>query len=454
MTASTETRPRPRRRFALIAGIAAFLVAAGSTSAWAYWTAQATASGTLTTSAVSVSQASFNTPASTTYLPSSLTATRVFTITNGSTISGTATAAIVSPEAYASKLGVQIWQVASAAACTAATTVPTSGVTTGTWASITPTVTLAASATGYLCARTSIADWKTTTDPAGGQSVNPVLSVSLSAQGWTATAPTATHVQRTAGMYPLASSFFDPSLSSTWFTIRNASSTGYCLDVNGSGGSGTTVLTWGCHSDANQRWQFTPVSGTDQSFVTIRPRHASATRLQTSSAGALTIQTATGGADQQWYVQQVSASRYQLVSALNGLCVALGTSNSGQISTVTCDTASAQLSFQRESLTFSSSGSMATVTWGTGAGVAMTIVRQSGAHWVSVDQIAAGDTAESFTATPNNATSTYRIVVGTYTVGSTVPAAVDVAFGPFAIKNVTTGFFFPTTTLTAVSGFG
>lgn len=437
-------RSRPRGRLALLAGLIALITAAGGTSAgWAYWTAQATASGTATTTAVGVAQAGFAAPATTSYTPSALSSTRVFTVTNTSGLAGTATAAIASPEAYASKLAVRVWQVASAAACTDATAVPGSGVTVGTWASVSPTVSLAAGATATLCVRTTIADWRSATDPAGGQSVNPVVSVSLSAQGWTATAPTATHVQRTAGMYPLVTGFFDPSLSSTWFTIRAAANNGLCMDVSGSGGSGTAVLTWGCHSDANQRWQFVPVSGSDQSLVTIRPRHASTTRVETSSTGSVTIQTASGAAAQQWYVQQVSAGaspRYQLVSASTGKCLPqnAASGNTGLV-TVECDSAQAQLSFQRETLTMSGTGSSRTLTWGTTAGQTMTLVQSTGATWTAVATIAAGSTSVSVTP-PNGASTTYRIVFG----GAT---STDVAFGPFVLQR-------SGSTVTAVSGLG
>lgn len=444
---------RPRRRAPWIAGIAAFLVVVGAPSAWAYWTAQGSASGTVTTSAVAVSHAGFDTPATTKYLPSSLTATRSFTVTNTSAISGTATATISSPQSYAAKFGVQVWPVANAAACTPSTPVPGSGVSTGTWASTTFSSTLAAGATGTYCARSTIADWRTATDASGGQTVNPVLSVSLNASGWTATAPsTATNAQTTAGMYPLVvGNFFDPTLSSTWFTIRNPTSTSLCLDVSGGGvsASGTSLITWSCHAGANQRWQFAPVSGGDQSLVTIRPRNSPTLRVANDGGTAKAI-TADSSASQQWYVQQYTGASpfYQLVSKSTGKCLPLGTTSVNvAMVTVDCDDPSAHLSFVREPLTVTSSTSgiffpttTVTVSITTLAGQALTLQRFDGANWVAEATIAAGASSTTITQNDltNNADNTLRIVFGTGT---------DVAYGPFVLNR-------SGTTVTVVSGVG
>lgn len=430
------------RRLPLVAGVVAFLLAAGSGTAWAYLTTQLQATASVTTAAVAVSQAGFNTPATTKYLPSALSSTRSFTVTNNSALAGTATVSLSTTGVRAASLTLSVWPVASAAACTDATTVPTTGVTSGTWSSLTLTSTLGAGATTTYCARTTIPNWRSVTDASGTWSVAPVSSVSLSASGWTTTAASLTHTQTVAGFYPLVTSpFFDASLSSTWFTVRNANATGLCLDVSGSGGSGTSVLSWNCHLDSNQRWQFVPVSGTDQSLVTLRPRHDRDLRVTTAvptagGAAAVTVQTASTALAQQWYVQQVSGGVvpvYQLVSAATGRCLPMYTSSSNtQLATVECDTTAARVVFQREPLTFSSSGNTATVTWGTVPGETMTLQRLVGGSWTFVKQIGSASQSESFT--PPNGTSTYRIVFGT--------SGSDVAFGPFVISrsgNAVTG---------------
>lgn len=196
----TSSSIRPRTRVAAIAGVVAFLLVVSSGAAWSYWTAQASATGTVTTSAVGVAQANFANPASTTYLPSALTSTRTFTVTNTGAIPGTTTIGLSAPESYASNLTLRVWPVASAGACS--TTPPSSGVTTGTWASLTISATVGAGVSQIYCALTVIADWKTVTTSTGGAAINPVMSVTLDADGWIATTPTATHVQRTEDVPP------------------------------------------------------------------------------------------------------------------------------------------------------------------------------------------------------------------------------------------------------------
>lgn len=426
------------------------LVVAGGSAGWAYWTAQAAASGTALTTAVAVSQAGFDTPASTTYTPSSLTSTRSFTVTNGAT-AGTATVTMGTTQPYASKLGVQVWQVANAAACTTATAVPGSGVTTGTWASTSFSATLGAGASAVYCVRTTIADWKTATDAAGGQTVNPVLGVSVSASGWTASTPAATHAQTTAGMFPLVvGNFFDPTLASSWHTVRTLTNSGLCLDVSGGGAStsGTVVLTWECHDGANQRWQFTPVTAGDQSLVTIRPRNAPTLRVATSGSGGVTVQTAATTADQRWYVQKSTGSTpfYQLVSASTGQCLPMSNGGSGaQLITVDCSSPSARLSFVREPLTVTISGSTITIELNSITQQALTVQRSSGfGTWTTIDTIQANSTGDSFSRTQltNYADNTLRVVFGTSTA-----AGADVAYGPFVLNR-------SGTTVTIVSGVG
>lgn len=428
-------------RVPLLAGFVAVLMAVGSGAGWAYWTAQASGSGTIATEAVAVSHANFANPASTTYLPSSLASTRWFTVTNGSAISGTANVAIASAETYASGLPISVWQVASALACTASTVVPASGVTTGSWASLSLTSTLAAGATATYCARTQISDWRTLADPAGGQTVNPVLSVTLSAQGWVATTPNASQVQRTAGMYPpVTGGFFDAGLSS-WHTVRSVGS-GLCLDVSASGGAGTQVISWNCHQDGNQRWQFIPVNGTDQSLVTIRPGNAPTTRVSASTAGALTIAAASTSPTQRWYVQKSSGSSpfFQLVSAATGKCLPVGgTSEDVGLSVVDCDSAQARLNYVREPLTLTS-GSTVTLGFGWSAGSALVLQRLNGGTWSDVATVAAGSSSVAFArnAMANNADNTYRIVFS----GTT-----DIAYGNIVLNRAGNA-------VTAVAGIG
>ncbi|MFS2279883.1 RICIN domain-containing protein [Microbacterium sp. OR21] len=411
-----------RHRLPVVAGLAAFLVLIGSGSAWSYWTAQTSAAGSVSTDVVAVSHAGFSAPATTKHLPSSAgVSTRSFTVTNGSAISGTATVSITSSEQYAANFAVSVWRPASGG-CTDATALPTSGVTTGTWASVKPTLTLNAGATATVCVRTTVPDWKTITDPAGGRTFNPQLNVSLNAQGWVATAPVATHEQHTAGMYPLTGNFFDPALSS-WHTIRSRAANGVCLDASGSGGANTNVISWACHAESNQRWQFVPVSSGDQSFVTVRPRHAPSTRLTQTVAGVQQIAASASSDAQRWYVQN-AGSFYQLVSAVDGMCLGMNTT-SGNTATkvVECDQPAAQLTLQREPLTMSTATSgwwpftVTTVTLDFNSRITTTgmqLQKKTSTGWKDVVSIEAKASPDSVSFNrdhiSNNGTTEFRIV--------------------------------------------
>lgn len=413
----TPGRARPwlaRQRLALVAGVTAFLVAIGGTASWAYFTTSATATGTLSTQSVTVTHAGFG-GMDATYLPSRLTDTGSFTVTNTGAVGGTATVTIAAPESWASGLPIRVWPT-SAGACSV--TNPPGSVSSGTWASppaIGPI--LAAGASVTYCVRTTIPDWKDLTSATGSRQANPEISVSLNAAGWVATAASATHRQQTAGMYPLTAGFFDLSLS-RWFTVRATTNTSSCLDVNGNGANGATVIAYGCHNDSNQRWEFLPVSGGDQSLVTIRPRHAMANRLTYNGDANAIISTASSATAQRWYVQQIDANRFQLVSAVTGLCLGLPTSSAANATMVTCDSASAGLRFQREPLTFAQSGSNLTLTFGTSNMPAGKLQRSAcllGCAWVDVSSIASGSTSVTFSRNTigDGDTLTFRIVDNT-----------------------------------------
>lgn len=388
-----------------------------TTVGWAHWTASVTAGGSLTTQAVSVTQANFAAMGAT-YLPSKLTDTGSFTVTNTGSVNGTAAVTIAAPEAWADGLPIRVWP-ASAAACTA--TNPPGSALSGTWATppaITPTLNAGASTT--YCVRTTIPDWRELTSASGSRQANPMIGVTLNAAGWVASAPSAGHLQQTAGMYPLTTGFFDASLS-RWFTVRADANSGYCLDVNESGGAGSAAIAYGCHNDSNQRWEFVPVSGSDQSLVSIRPRHAMGTRLTYSGTNAVIQNTASTTA-QRWYVQELASGRFQLVSAATGLCLSLPTASTANATTVGCDAAGARLRFEREPLTFGQSGTNVVLTFGGSNVPAGTLQRCSNAPtcstWSNVASIAGGATSVSFARTTitNNSTQTFRIIDGSSNV--------------------------------------
>jgi endo-1,4-beta-xylanase len=101
-----------------------------------------------------------------------------------------------------------------------------------------------------------------------------------------------------------------PSPNPTTFRLRNEGS-GRCLDVDGgNAANGTPMITWDCHSNANQ--QFTRNGAALQVLgkcLNVPPDAAAGTRVQ--------IQDCTGGASQQWVLNSNGTIR----NGQNGLCL-------------------------------------------------------------------------------------------------------------------------------------
>lgn len=399
-----------RRRFALVSGAVAFLVAIGGGGAWAFWTASVSASASLSTVSVRVTHANFPTLTAT-YLPSSLTSTGSFTVTNTGQIAGVATVQMAAPEAFATNLSIQVWTVTLASNCTAAATVPGSGVVSGTWGAppaLTPS--LPAGQSVIYCVRTTIPNWRLLTSATGSRSAQPKISVSLNAGGWLATSTTATNTQQTTGMYPLASNYFVQNRS-RWFKMRSKVNANFCLDSSQNGSNGSKLYSWACDTDSTQRWEFIPVSGSDQTLVTIRPRHAVGTRIGYDASNDEELQTASGITAQQWYVQQIPGTipiTYQFVNAANGRCLSLrGVQNASNMPTVPCTDPLAQIVLQRESLAFEqpTTTSLKFTFGGSNISEALTLQRWTGASWVAVGTAAAGSTSFQYTFTTTGSTS-------------------------------------------------
>ncbi|WP_040166405.1 RICIN domain-containing protein [Microbacterium gorillae] len=326
----------------------------GGGAAWAVWTATATATGTVTTSPVTITQSGFA-GLSTTYINTltRLTSTGSFTVNNTGAVDGTVNVSIAAPEAWATKLPIRVWPVASTAACTAATAVPSSAVS-GSWGSTTVAsgATLAAGASVVYCVRTAVVDRPAIATATGTQSATPKLSATLSAGGWSVSAAEAVNTQATAAIYPLASGYVDTP-TTAWFTVRSGGAPTSCLDVTQSGGVGANVISYACGSASNQRWQLVPVSGGDQTLVTVSPQHAPTARLALNASNTEVLASASStDKAQQWYVQRISASpdRYQLVSALNGLCLRLNTTTgtAAQVATDCTTTGAVALELRRQ----------------------------------------------------------------------------------------------------------
>lgn len=429
-----------RRTTALAAALVVLLLAF-SGAAWAYWTATASVTTTVRSSVATVTVAQSGFPSLgrvTTNTTTSHTTTGTFTVTSTATAAGSVDLAITAPaDGLAERLVLRIWPVASAAACTAATAVPTSNVTTGTWASLNRAgVQLAAGASQVFCTRTTIpapadgSSARQTVDvPTGSQSATSTLTVTQTGGTWSNLGVTATTVQSTQLVHPSATvgspGYVQPGLS-PWFTIRRAATTGICLDVSWSGGAGTPIIGWDCTTAPNQRWEIAEATDVGPGLVRIRPRHTSGLGSRLAASGTnVVIATASNAASQLWEVQRISTTTYQLVSHEAGLCLALpATGSTTQLVLADCTQAARAgqvLTLVRAPLTLTQNGQTVSLGFsgGTVATGELTVQHRTGTSaWTTLaTNVNASSTALTFTAsTLPSGQSDVRIVNGTTVV--------------------------------------
>lgn len=349
-----------RHLAAFIAGVSLVVVALGGGAAYAYWTVSANASGSIATTKVEVTTPDFAGAVTKTYINSTLdtvgtgsttlSSTAPFSVVYTAGTAGTLTVNITAPStSFTQAFTVRVWGVASAAACTSATPVPSSGVVTLTnWSGqITSTTTTSATGTNWYCMR-STAPRTAVASAAGAQSANVAVNASLASNGWTSTS-SAQGTQATAAIYPLSNSL---SVLSTYRLSAQAAS-GNCLDISGSGTTaGALVISYQCTGNPNQKFRVSAASLLsifDTSLVTLNPQHTPTSRLRVGAGTADNVQmlqSVAGGAaySNSWFVQRIGGSQYQFVSAHSGRCLSiLPTSSGDDVTTVECTDASANI---------------------------------------------------------------------------------------------------------------
>jgi hypothetical protein len=316
---------------AIAAALTGFLVLAGTTVGFAFWSASNSVSSTVGAATLSLTTTNF-TSVGYTFGNETLVTTGSVTVTNTTTTTSTQNGAVsvtfgpAASATLAGKVTANIWTAAAASDCTAAATVPV-GATTALW-SANPvfTASLAKNASVIYCVRSSIASRETAATSAGTLTFQPKISGTITVGTFTGTA-SATTTQSTQFIYPAST----PDITH-WNWIRpNFSSTyDYCLDVSGAGtASGTIVISYGCKTSgaANQNWKFVASGATG--YYTIESRGATALRVDnnssTASGGSITVNTADANpataTNQQWQLQQVSANIFELVNPYSGMCL-------------------------------------------------------------------------------------------------------------------------------------
>ncbi|WP_394163168.1 RICIN domain-containing protein [Galactobacter valiniphilus] len=360
---TTPPAPRSRRRSArlgLIVGALAGSLVFGGGAAWAYWTAAATATGTVNTSKVSVSLTGVEStvkPFTNTFASLSQSGTS-FTVTNTGTVAGDVKISLSvgsTESAFAAKINLTVWPKV-----TTCTSTVGAGSTTGTWASITPIAVtgLAAGTSREYCvlsfaaAGANVAGVQALATAAGTQTAGPALTATLTPSASAAWAPataSGTASIKTQDIFALDPAFAASSSSGYGknYGISLAAGGGAgtrCLDVSGSStASGSPVITYDCIAppQSNQIWRAAAGNGTPLS-ATFSPTHTILTRKLSATAASnpatpnsLSITNQTNAAI-RWYLQKTPSGQTQFVSSVDGRCLALDTAGGQKTTLVDC----------------------------------------------------------------------------------------------------------------------
>lgn len=284
-----------------------------------------------------------------TYLPSNLTSTGSFTVTNTGTIAGTATVTIAAPEAWASGLPIRVWPNARRLHCC--------GQHSGhraqriTWAAPCGNQRHPQRRSQHLFLRAHDHfgledDHVDERHPAGeprDQRVAQCEWMGCYREHGNARAADRWHVQPDAD-------FSTPHYRAGSANSGANANNNNCADVSGSGGRRRCSfvqlppqLQSALGVSAGSRRCAKPRD--DQAAARNRP----ATHYNGTNAR---IMNTPSGPAQLWYVQQTDTGRFQLVSVAAGLCLSMSSSSRPIATMVACNSASAQLVFDREPLVY------------------------------------------------------------------------------------------------------
>jgi len=176
-----------RHRTAIAIGTAAFIVLAGTGVGNAFWSTQASMSGTANAGTIGVATAGF--PAlSINYTATALAVSAPVTVTNSGTVWApfSLTLGVTAATPLANGSVVKTWPVAAATACTPTTIAPPSA-TTSSWVDVPAlTGTLEPGASATYCVRSSITALQQST--IAGTNLSAALSVTSSVGNWIASA--------------------------------------------------------------------------------------------------------------------------------------------------------------------------------------------------------------------------------------------------------------------------
>ncbi len=339
----------------IVAALVATIILASAGGSYAYWTTSASVASTPRAATLVVTAS--NVSLSATYGNSTLTSTSFVAVTNNTTTASTTVPALSivlrsqagGDATLASNTAIQTWLVANAAACTAATAVPGSGVVSGNWnAGVTVTgLSVAKTATTTICIRSTVSDRTAVVSASGSRTFTPVATATINVANFTA-ATAATGTQST--QYIFAPVTIERQ---NWYYIKPQGQTN-CLDVSGGAipaTSGTAFISYPCKSTAdtsnfvwNQQWTFL---ATDSGYSEIKPRSGVNLRVDAGASTTASLQLTTAsnapGADdsQEWMVQSAGSGMYQFVNRVSGLCMT-AQANAADMGQAVCSAAAGQ----------------------------------------------------------------------------------------------------------------
>lgn len=333
MTRIRTRRPVRRRLIAFAAGAVAFSVFVAGGAAFAMWRAYSIGTVAVSTPTVSVSTAGFPSAAMT-FENHLRDRTSSFTVTNTGSAAGNVSLNITTANTvFAPFVGVQVWTVPNAAACTASST-PTGGAT-GTMQATTfnDATVLNAGASRVYCmrSRVPIENLRNIGQSSGAQTMTPSLNVAIASSGWTANA-SATATVGTRFIYTR-----HETLSTTSALRFRAPSAGNCMASNTSTSvsiRSCTILAIFTNSDA-QYDVLKPIAA-QLDRIKLRPINYTNTRVAAGTSALLLQTDATSAPAQEFFVQRVSSTTVQLVSAADGRCIVLGSSTATSVQLASC----------------------------------------------------------------------------------------------------------------------
>lgn len=333
------------RRVAAVAAVVVFTTLVGASSAWAYWTTQATAQVTANSADLTVTTANFSS-ISKTFVNESLASTGSVTVTNSTAGSSpqqgkvTLVFSATGADAHRGNFSFAVWLSTAANPCTSAAT-PGATLASGTWGGTATYVT--PNGGGYsigesrtYCVRTTVATAAAAWPESGSLLFTPRVAATIALGNYTGAA-SATATQQTQHLFPV---YNPPASPTTWNYIHRVFTTpagNYCADLEG--GSGPNGIGWPCKNSgtANQSYRFEAVSG-KAGYFTIRSDVTAGIVLQQNVTGVpvTAVAAVSGQANQQWTLQttpqnysagEVTRAFRQFVNASTGQCLTYASVN-------------------------------------------------------------------------------------------------------------------------------